>query len=578
MIILGVNAYHPDSSAALVVDGKLIAASEEERFRRIKHFFGFPAEAIKYCMQDAGVSVQDIDYIVIPRDPKARLIRKICYGVKNPVFAKSRLFAWRETFQIKEKLAKIFDIDKRKIKARIIKVEHHRAHMASSFFLSGFKKSFILSMDAMGDFASTMWAIGEGSKIRVLGEINFPHSLGFFYTAITQYLGFLNFGDEYKIMGLASFGEETFKKEFEEILSVKKNRFKLNLKYFLHHKKDAGINFEKNYFKSNIIFSNLLEKKLGKRRQPGEKITGRHKDIAFSLQKRLERAIMSLAATPTLRDSPNLCLSGGVAHNSAANGKLLEKMKFENIYIPPAPGDAGLAIGAAFYLWNQMLKKPRSFQMEHAYWGPAYGENEIESAIRLHKTEFNKARYIVKKAENDDMLCKKIASEISTGKIVGWFQGRMEFGPRALGNRSILADPRKNRMKDILNEKIKLRENFRPFAPSVLEEDTNTYFEQSHPSPFMSLAHGIRSDKKNLIPAVCHVDGTARFQTVNKKTNPLYWRLIEKFKSLTGVPVLLNTSFNENEPIICSPDEAIDCFLRTKMDILVLERFIIEKG
>lgn len=575
MIILGINAHHPDSSAAIVRDGKLIAACEEERFRRIKHFAGFPEESIKYCLREANVFARDITHITIPRQPRARIYKKILYGLRMPSLACRRMSAWKETFSVKTRLSQLFDIDEDKVNAKIVKVEHHRAHLASSFFVSGFNKAFLFSADALGDFASTMWAVGEGNRIKILGETTFPHSLGFYYTAITQYLGFLHFGDEYKIMGLAPYGEPAYRDEFAKILMLKNRKFKLDLKYFLQHKGSVDMNFKDGYPKINTLFSSYLEKRLGRRRMPEEPLEKRHKNIAFSLQERLEEAIKYLVNALSPKDISNLCLSGGIFHNSAANGKLFNSTHFKRIYVPPAPGDAGLAIGAAFYLWNQMLGKPRSFRMEHAYWGPEH--KKIATEVECRKDALVSRNCGVEEVKDESALCKKIAQEISNGKIVGWFQGRMELGPRALGNRSILADPRRKDMKDILNKRIKQREPFRPFAPSILEENTGDYFKKSHPSPFMSFVHSIKENKKNTIPAVCHVDGTARLQTVNRDANPVYWKLINEFKNITGVPVLLNTSFNENEPITCSPEEAIKCFLRTEMDTLVMGPFIFQK-
>lgn len=573
MIILGINAYHPDSSAAIIIDGKLIAACEEERFKRIKHFAGFPSESIKYCLKEAGISAKDVDYICIPRKMNARILKKAVYGLKMPSLFKHRIKTWGQIGNTKTQIAQLFDIGEKDIKAKIVNVEHHKAHLVSSFFASGFNKAFLLSVDALGDFGSTKWAIGEGNKIHTLGEVTFPHSLGFYYTAMTQYLGFSQFGDEYKVMGLASLGEATFKEEFNKILKISKNKFVLNLEYFLHHKKYIDMNFKDGYPKVDFMFSPYLEKRLGKRRNPKDPIEKRHKDIAFCLQKRLEEVIIHLLNSNSPKEISNLCISGGVAHNCAANGKIFDNTHFKKIYVPPAPGDAGLAVGAAFYLWNQILGKQRKFVMNHAYWGPDFDDAKMHTEINANRESLDS----VEKIEDQNHLCKIIAQEIQNGKIVGWFQGRMELGPRALGNRSILADPRRKDMKDILNERIKHREPFRPFAPSILEEYAEEYFENSHPSPFMSFVYKIRNEKQDTIPAVCHIDKTARLQTVNKETNPLFWGLINEFKKITGIPVLLNTSFNENEPIVCLPKEAINCFLRTKMDILVLGPYIIQK-
>jgi carbamoyltransferase len=577
MIILGINSYHPDASAALVIDGRLVAACEEERFRRIKHYAGFPEHAIRYCLKEAGLSIGDVDYLAVPRDPNARIWRKALYGLKIPALAGRRLCAWRKTFDLKQELAKAFDVDTRAIRARLAKIEHHRAHLASSFFVSGLDKAFLFSTDALGDFASTMWGRGEGNTLTITGEVPFPHSLGFYYSAITQYLGFPQFGDEYKVMGLAPYGRGTRIDAFRDIVKTEKGSFRLNLKYFLHHRECIDMNFEDGYPRVDRIFSPFLEEKLGKRRMPDEPLQECHKDIAFCLQKRLEEVIERLLTSlERPREVMDLCLAGGVAHNCVVNGKLVDESRFKRIFVPPAPGDGGLSVGAAFYLYHQILGMPRLFTMEHASWGPGFGEEETAAGIKAG--DITKQGCIVEQCADDGALCEKVAAEIAKGSVVGWFQGRMEFGPRALGQRSILADPRRKNMKDILNKRIKRREPFRPFAPSILEEHTGDYFEKAHPSPFMSYVYRIHSAQRDRIPAVCHVDGTARLQTVRRSSSPVYWRLIDEFRKITGVPVVLNTSFNENEPIICTPAEAIDCFLRTRMDTLAMGRSLIRKS
>ncbi len=588
MVILGINAYHGDASAAITVNGKLIAAAEEERFNRIKHSAGFPKEAIRYCLKEAGVAIKELDYIAIPRKPRARLFRKLYYGIKIPKLAARRFVALRKTQDIKRTLADIFKIHEKEIKAKIINVEHHRAHLASSFFVSPFKKALLFSADGLGDFASTMWGVGEGNKIKILGDTSFPHSLGIYYTAITQYLGFLGYGDEYKVMGLAAYGKPEYKDEFKKIVFHHANvGFKLGLDYFVHHKKLVDMNFEEGYPSLELLYSAYLEKCLGLHRDKLAPIETCHQNIAASLQARLEEILFwQLNGLYELhqrnerkkRDKLNkLCMAGGVAFNCAANGKIFEYTPFEEIYIQPAAGDAGLAIGAIYYVWHQLLNKPRDFVMEHAYWGPQYSQDAISHELKVMSEELSRQRCQITKIEDEGEICHKAAQEIANGKVVGWFQGKMEWGPRALGNRSIVVDPRKAEMKDILNARIKHREAFRPFAPSILEEKTSEYFEKTYPSPFMLFAYKVRPEKMHIIPAPCHVDGTGRLQTVSKETNPRYWNLIKEFENITGVPVVLNTSFNENEPIVNTPKEAIDCFLRTKMDILVLEDFLITR-
>ena len=581
MIILGINAYHGDASAAIIVDGKLIAAVEEERFNRIKHCAGFPREAVKYCLKEAGVTIQDIDYITIPRDPRARFFNKLYYGIKIPQLALRRLIAWRKIEDIKKTIADTFGLGEKAIKADIINVEHHQAHIASSFLVSPFDEALLFSADGMGDFASTMWGIGQGNKIKILGDIAFPHSLGMYYTAITQYLGFPGFGDEYKVMGLAAYGNPGYGNEFEKILTYRGNmNFKLGLDYFVHHKKLVDMNFEEGYPDLDVLFSGHLEKRLGQARKKDEPVEEKHKNIAYALQERLENIIFKL-----LNDlsglkgcaGNNLCLSGGVAFNCVASGKIFDQTPFRNIYISPAPGDAGLAIGAAYYLWHKILRKPRNFVMQHAYWGPAYEANAISAELQAMAGELNQQGCKITEIKNDAELCKITAKAIAEGKIVGWFQGRMEWGPRALGNRSILVDPRRAGMKDVLNNRIKHRETFRPFAPSILEEKTGDYFEKNHPSPFMLFTYKVRPEKKDIIPAPTHIDGTGRLQTVSKGANLKYWNLVKEFENITGVPVVLNTSFNENEPIVNTPKEALSCFLRTRMDTLALGNNLIER-
>lgn len=580
MIILGINAYHGDASAAVVVDGKLVAAAEEERFNRIKHSAGFPGEAVKYCLKEAGVTLNSVDYIAIPRDPRARFLRKVFYGIKIPALAIRRYAALRKTRSIKNKLAEIFQIDENNIKAEFINVEHHRAHLASSFFVSPFRKALLFSADGLGDFASTMFGIGEENKIKIVGDIPFPHSLGLYYTAITQYLGFLNYGDEYKVMGLAAYGKPEYRREFEKIIfKYGSLGFKLGLDYFVHHKKLVDMNFEEGYPSLEPLFSAYLEKRLGPRRQEDSPIQSRHLNIAASLQARLEEIILSLLSEfNKLYGINELCMAGGVAQNCVVNGKIFDQAPFKKIYIPPAAGDAGLAIGAAYYLWNYLLDKPRDFVMRDACWGPAYDEEAINNELLLMKDELGKQGCKIEKVENEEELCKFTARAIADGAVVGWFQGRMEWGPRALGNRSILVDPRRTEMKEVLNQRIKHREPFRPFAPSVLEEKTQEYFERDYPSPFMLFTYKVKPGKVKIIPAPTHVDNTGRLQTVSKEENPLFWQLINEFERITGVPVLLNTSFNDNEPIVNSPKEAIECFLRTKMDILVLGKIFIKKS
>jgi len=576
--ILGINAYHGNASAAIVCDGRLVAAVEEERFNRVKYAAGFPAAAIRYCLAEAGITLDDVDHIAIPRNPWARLGTKLLYAVRMPRFARERVRVLARFTSLPEALAQAFDVDPQRIRARYHRVEHHLAHLASTFFVSPFEQAAVLSADGLGDFASTMWATGKGNRLCVHGAVAFPHSLGMYYTAITQYLGFWKFGDEYKVMGLAAYGEPAYLEEFRRILqSNGALGFRLNLAYFSHHHTGPDMTWREADKTPQLgrIFSPYLEERLGPTRAADQPVGQRHRNAAATMQACLEEVLFDLLTTLQRRTGHRaLCLAGGVAFNCAANGKIFDRTPFEQVYVQPAAGDAGLAVGAAYYVYHHVLGHRRTFVMEHPYWGPAYSQEQIRAA--LERSSIASSEFQVTELP-EEQLAKETAKEIAGGKIVGWFQGRAEWGPRALGNRSILADPRRAEMKDILNRRIKHREVFRPFAPSILEEATGEYFEKAYPSPFMALAYAVRPEKRKEIPAPTHVDGTGRLQTVSRTVNPRYWRLIREFANLTGVPVVLNTSFNENEPIVCQPEEAIECFLRTKMDTLVLGNTIIRK-
>ena len=582
MNILGINAYHGNASAAIVCDGRLIAAVEEERFNRVKYAAGFPAQAIRYCLKEAGLTLAGIDHVAVPRNPYARLGTKIFYALKMPSFARERAKVLVKFTGIPEALAQAFDTDPKKINAKFHRIEHHQAHLASSFYCSPFERAALLSADGLGDFASTMLGTVSGSRMKIEGVVTFPHSLGLFYSAVTQYLGFLKFGDEYKVMGLAAYGQPEQLEQLRDIVrfdtASSSNGFKLALDYFSHHRTGPEMSWAEADKTPTLskLFSGEMEKRLGPARCPEQTLEQRHRDLAASLQARLEEIYLGmlkkLAASTGLKA---VCLAGGVAFNCVANGKIFDATPFEQIYVHPAAGDAGLAVGAAFYVWHQILGKQRSFVMDHAYWGPEYSKEEVRRATDTNGLARN--GYSITELPEAEMV-KRAASIIADGKILGWFQGRAEWGPRALGNRSIVADPRRPEMKEILNQRIKHREIFRPFAPSILAESTAEYFEKSHPSPFMTLAYSVRSEKRGKIPAPTHVDGTGRLQTVTREANPLYHALISAFRDLTGVPVVLNTSFNDNEPIVCCPEEAIECFQRTQMDALVLGNFLITRS
>jgi len=582
MNILGINAYHGDSSAVLVRDGKLVAAIEEERIARVKHWAGFPAESIRYCLNEGQISIQQVDHIAINRDPKANFFEKALFAFSKRPSLKlvaDRLKNASKVRDIKSVLCSEFNVREREITAKIHNVEHHLAHLASAFFVSPFQDSVVVSVDGFGDFVGAMWGLGQGNKLKAKERIFFPHSLGLFYLAITQYLGFPKYGDEYKVMGLAGLGQANQMDQMRKIARLDSNgKFDLGLQYFIHHSEGVTMTWEEGEPKMGSVFSPDMEQLLGNSRQPNDTIEKRHKDIACSLQAMYEEAFFNLLNSVYENTrNPKLCLAGGCAMNSVANGKIFDETPFEDVYIQSAAGDAGGALGAAYYVWNQILDKPRGFVMETAYWGPQFSESELHKALDKKQEELKRLNVTVENISNTGELCENTAREIADGKVVGWFQGRMEWGPRALGNRSILVDPRRAEMKEVLNARIKRREDFRPFAPSILLEKVGDYFEEDYPDPFMTKVYRIRPDKQTEIPAVTHVDGTGRLQTVRKADNPLYWQLIKEFESQTGVPVLLNTSFNENEPIVCRPEEALDCFLRTKMDILVLGKTIIRR-
>jgi carbamoyltransferase len=577
MIILGINAYHANAAAAIVVDGRLIAAVEEERLNRVKYAAGLPARAIQFCLDRAGAKLTEVDHIAVPRDPWARLGTKLRFAMRMPRFALDRVRVMRRFAGIREDLATAFEVTPEAICAQFHRIEHHRAHMASAFFVSPFQSAAVLSADGLGDFASFLCAAGEGPNMRALGEVTFPHSLGMYYTALTQYLGFWKFGDEYKVMGLAAYGQPEFLNEFRRIVRAHGPfSFRLGLDYFTHQTQGSEMTWRDATSTPVVgrIFSPYLEKRLGPTRQPDEPLTARHHNIAASMQAALEEVLGSCwNGLAKATGQKALCLAGGVAFNCVANGKIFDASPFERVYVQPAAGDAGLSVGAAFAVNHQVLGRPREFTMDHAYWGPQYSPAEMRKAVDLAVASGD-----AQVAEFDEAaLVEATARHIAAGKIVGWFQGAAEWGPRALGNRSILADPRRAEMKEILNRRIKHREIFRPFAPSIMEEAVGEFFEKAHPSPYMTFAYPVRAEKRAVIPAPTHVDGTARLQTVSRSANPLYWKLLRAVGDQTGVPVVLNTSFNDNEPIVCRPEEALDCFHRTQMDVLVMGNCILQK-
>jgi carbamoyltransferase len=497
---------------------------------------------------------------------------------------KDRLNNAAKVRDLKDDLVRALGASKGSLRAQFHNIEHHRAHLASSFYVSPFERAALLSIDGFGDFVSTMWAVGEGNSIKVLDQVEYPHSTGIVYTATTQFLGFPHYGDEGKVMGLAPYGRPRYIEAFRDIIRTEaRGQFRLNLDYFRHHAEGVDMTWDQGSPIIGRIFSNEFVQTFGPAREPGATLTDRERDIAASLQLRLEEVgfhvLNHLHAETGLTD---LGLSGGVAYNSVMNGKILLNTPFRRVYVQPAAGDSGTALGVCYEIHNRVVKQsvrlrsdaseileenaisaaPHSLRyvMQGAYTGPEFTNDEIQAELKISDLRFE--------TYSDTELTARAAQDIAAGLVVGWFQGRMEFGPRALGNRSIVVDPRRAEMKDILNARIKKREPFRPFAPSILEERTADYFEQSHPAPTMLMVYQVRAERRAEIPAVTHVDGSGRLQTVSREVNPRYYQLISDFNELTGVPVVLNTSFNENEPIVCTPRHAIDCFMKTRMDVL----------
>jgi carbamoyltransferase len=580
VIILGINAHHADAGAAIVVDGKLVAAAEEERFRRVKHWAGFPTAAIRYCLEEAGIDLNGVDHVAVNRDPNARLWKRAAFLLaRRPSLGaiRRRLENRAKIRDIRGEIAEAFHITT--LKPELHHVEHHRAHLASAFFVGPFRDAALLSVDGFGDFVSSMWGSGSDKRIDVGGEIGFPHSLGIFYTAITQYLGFPHYGDEYKVMGLAPYGKPAMLEAMRDIVRVEKNgRFTLNLDYFTHHSVGLDMVWQGGAPVIGPVYSQHLIDRLGPGRAPEDPMDQRHKDLAASMQAMFEEAFFAMAnALYETTQNPRLCLAGGCAYNSVANGLVFERTKFRDLYIQAAAGDAGGAIGAAYWVWNQELGRDRAFVMDHAYLGPEYSDAQIDEAVEARRADIAEADCRMERVHDERELCRRTAASIAGGNVVGWFQGRMEWGPRALGNRSIVCDPRRADMKNILNLKIKRRESFRPFAPSILREAVGDWFETDYDVPFMLQVYQIREEKRAAIPAVTHVNGSGRLQSVTREQNRRYYALIEAFGEATGVPIVLNTSFNENEPVVNTPAQALDCFLRTKMDLLVMGDLMIAR-
>lgn len=574
MYILGLNAFHGDSSACILKDGVVVVALEEERIRRIKHWAGFPIEAIKYCLQDAGIGIQDIDHITISRDPSANVWKKIKHSLTNKVSVSAiwdRYTNSKKVKSVKTLLAEGLNVAENSIRAEIHNIEHHRSHLGSAFFASPFKESALLSIDGFGDFTSTMIGMGKNNQIEIMDAVHFPHSAGIFYTSFTQFLGFPHYGDEYKVMGLAPYGKPLYVEKLKDVLVFLPNGlFELNLRYFKHHKDGVKMSWEGGEPDIESIFSDYMVEQFGPARKKGEELSQYHKDLASSVQRVCEELIFHVLDHLHKRTGcDQLCVAGGVAQNSVANGKILKNTPFKSVYVPPAGHDAGTSIGSALYFYNHVLKMPRVAATASGAMGSHFTNEEVEAYLKTQGVNYK--RY------SDTDLYDQVTDCIIQGGVVGWFQGRAEFGPRALGHRSIIADPRRQDAKEILNLKIKRRESFRPFAPSILKEFVPEYFPEADNVPFMEKVYIIHEQLREKIPAVTHVDGTGRLQTVDPISEPRYHALISEFYRKTGVPILLNTSFNENEPIVNSPANALDCFLRTKMDMLVLENYIVTR-
>ena len=558
-----------------------MAAAEEERFRRIKHWAGFPVESIRYCLSAAKADLADVQCVAVNQDSGANLWRKVAYAFfqrPDPRMVLGRLRKQRERSRVEDQLRACFPGDV--FDGEIRHVEHHLSHLGSAYLVSPFEEAVAVSVDGFGDFASAGWGLGRRGSVSVEDRIYFPHSLGIFYEAITRHLGFPRYGDEYKVMGLAPYGKPSRMREMREIVRLQGDgKFALNLGYFCHHRSKITYEWDDGEPVMGSLASEALSDLLGPPRAASSAITDGHRDIARSAQAMYEEAFFHLLNRLHERYRlDSLVLAGGCAMNSVANGKVYRNTPFRRMYVQPAAGDAGGAVGAAFVAWHRMNESADRFVMKHAYWGPEFPEGEISALLDEQQAALEREACSVRRIGDESELVVLAARAISAGLVVGWFQGRMEWGPRALGNRSILADPRRADMKEILNRKIKRRESFRPFAPSILREAVAEWFECDDDVPFMTQVYPVREEKRASIPAVTHVDGTGRLQTVHRETNPLYYRLIESFAGLTGVPMVLNTSFNENEPIVCSPQEALDCFLRTKMDVLVLGSWILQRA
>ena len=571
--ILGLNFLHSDTSACIFKNGKLIAAAEEERYTRIKHTSDFPVNAVNFCLNEANIDISDLDVITLNSNPLSAIEKKIFYTLKN---LKAYILAFKSLINIKKKISikKLIKENfgnQKKFQGKIRYIDHHISHIASSSCFSGFDQSVNLSIDGFGDFASAAWGTFSNNKISIDNKIYFPHSMGIFYQSITQFLGFKNYGDEYKVMGLSSYGKPVYEAELSKLLFNTKMGYELNLKYFVHQDKKIIKDDQSGQINYIDLYSNSLFELIGKDRKKNDKITQRHMDIAKSAQVVYEKTLFTLLNKLYEKYKiKNLTLSGGCAMNSVANGKILKKTSFDKIYISPNPGDAGGSVGSALQFLLENKSKIEK-NINYAYLGKNYNDEIIQREIENKNLKKN---FHVEKLSNENLL-NFVTEQLCLSKVVGWFQGKMEWGARALGNRSILADARNPKIKDIINSKIKRRESFRPFAPAILREFTDEWFEINKDVPYMSEVYKLLEKNIKKLPGITHVDGTGRLQTVSEYNNLKFYNLINTFYKKTKIPLILNTSFNENEPIVESPEQAINCFLRTEMDMLVLENWII---
>jgi len=560
MNILGISCYYHDAAACLLKDGKIVAAAEEERFSRKKHDFGFPEKAIQYCLHAAGLSTQDIDYVGFYEKPLLKFERLLEQHLE--MFPRSFMAFqkampdWMVTkLRIPSKIRK-----KLKYKGQILFIEHHLSHAASAFLVSPFKEAAILTTDGVGEWATTTYGYGKGNDVTLLKEIKFPHSLGLLYSTVTAHLGFSVNNSEYKVMGLAAYGKPKYYEQLKKVIDIKDDgSYFLDMDYFDYH------------YKLTMPSKKFVDE-FGSIRKPESEVKQQHKDMAASVQKITEEAIFKML-NHVYKETKlkNLCMAGGVALNTVANGKIPKETPFENIYIQPAASDAGGCVGVASYIYHTILGKKRDYVMDSLYLGPRYSTDYVRDFLKKKKIQHTEFK-------DDTELITKTAQLIAEDNVIGWFQGRMEWGPRALGSRSILSNATNPEMQAILNLKVKHREKFRPFAPVVTLEDSNTYFENDRPVPFMLFVFPVKEDKRSMIPSVVHVDGSGRLQTITKEQNARYYGVIKEFEKLKGVPILVNTSFNiRGEPIVCKPEEAYRCMMGTGIDYLVMGRFLIAR-